>query len=606
MRILSLALAGLVLGPTAIAQVPPQQPAASQTSNTPDTTAPVTTIRKASQLVVVDVVVTDRHGASIHGLTAKDFHVFEGGAEQKISSYEEHRGAIASPAVVTAASQPGFYSNQRLSSESSPLCVILIDSLNTAMNDQSFAHFQLLKLARSLPAGSRVAVFRLGSKLSMLQGFTEDTAALIANLSKKSAGPQQGPFFDDPDLQLSLAAPDLTQGMGGTNGSHLMAINDQNADILKSDLTVAMTLRALRALGLYLSSLPGRKNLVWLAGSFPIDIIPNPAAPAGGLAEGDDRSYLPAIRDLALLLQSGNISVYPVDVRGVVTGTMFSMQTTGAGSPNAQIQAAVQNLTGLAMTNGQMQGVMQTLAGLTGGRAYFNTNDISGSVTEAFNDGSNYYSLSYVPANQNWDGQFRKISVQLGQKDVRLYYRRGFYAEEAGKHKYSYPGPDPSMGTAMIRGTPETSQVSFQLHIAPDSAVRTLTIPAPALQTRDAVKAQPIKGPAQHYAVTYIVRPSDIDFQTAGSDQMRSNLAFTAIAYDTEGKMLNSSTGVFNAPVSTKTYTAIMNDALHISTGMDLPVGRVYLRVGIRDVSTGKIGTLETAVDVGAKNQQMP
>jgi VWFA-related protein len=604
MRTVVTAFAGLIFCVATIAQA---QAPASPTANSPAGPSPVTTIRRNAQLVAVDVVVTDKRGVPVHGLSAKDFHLFEGGAEQKISSYEEHSGAIGSPSVVTAKSQPGFYSNQRMNAEGSPLCVILIDSLNTAMDDQSFMHFQLLKLARSLPAGSRVAVFQLGSKLSMLQGFTEDTAALIATLNTKKAGPQQGAFFDDPDLQLSLAAPDLTAGMGGGNGpGHALAISDQNADMLKNDLTVGMTLRALRALGLYLSSLPGRKNLVWLAGRFPIDILPNQGASAGGLAEADTRSYLPAIRDLALLLQSGNISVYPVDVRGVVTGTMFSAARTGAGRASADIQTSTQNLTGLALTNGQMQGVMQTLAGLTGGRAYFNTNDLSGSITEAFNDGSNYYSLSYVPSNQNWDGKFRRIHLHTDQKDVRLYYRLGYYAEEADKHKYSFPGPDPSMGVAMIHGTPENSQIGFQLHLTPDSDVRTMTIPAPALHARSDVKALPLKGPAQHYSVTYIVKPSDIDFRTAGSDRMQSNLAFTAIAYDGNGKILNSSTGVFNVPINTKTYSAVMNDALHVTTGIDLPVGRVYLRAGVRDVSNGKIGTLETAIDIGADKQQKP
>jgi hypothetical protein len=160
------------------------------------------------------------------------------------------------------------------------------------------------------------------------------------------------------------------------------------------------------------------------------------------------------------------------------------------------------------------------------------------------------------------------------------------------------------MGVAMMHGTPETSQISFRLHLTPDSGVRTMEISAPILQKRDKVKAAVIKGPAQHYAVTYIVKPSDIAFLPAGSDRMHSDLAFSAIAYNAEGKILNSSIGVFNLPISAKTYDAVMHDALHISTGLDLPVGRVYLRLGVHDMSTGKIGTLEAALDVGAEPQR--
>jgi VWFA-related protein len=278
--------------------------------------------------VLVDVVVTDKHGMLIHGLTADDFHVFEGSSEQQISTFEEHRGEAASPAVITASLQPDTYTNQRLSSQSSPLYVILLDSLNTAMPDQSFAHFQLLKLAQSLPAGSRVAVFRLGSKLTMLQGFNEDSAKLIEMLKSNKGDSHMGPFYNDADMSQALSAPDLTAGMGGSRaaGALPMAAQNANADLLRNDLVVSMTLRALGKLGLYLGSLPGRKNLVWLAGSFPLDILPNlnpNLANTNGMsanfAGADTRGYMTAIRDLAFLLQSSNIVVYPIDVRGLMT-----------------------------------------------------------------------------------------------------------------------------------------------------------------------------------------------------------------------------------------------------------------------------------------------
>jgi|SRR5271156_2741266 len=174
------------------------------------------TLHETSPLVLVDVVVTDKHGIPIHGFTVNDFHVFEGGSEQQIGSFEEHRGVAASPAVITASLPPDTYTNQSPSSPGSPLFVILLDSLNTAMSDQAFARFQLLKLAQSLPAGSRVAVFRLGSKLTMLQGFNEDTAKLIEMLKSSKADPQMGPFYEDADMSQALSAPDLTAGMGGS------------------------------------------------------------------------------------------------------------------------------------------------------------------------------------------------------------------------------------------------------------------------------------------------------------------------------------------------------------------------------------------------------
>jgi VWFA-related protein len=572
-----------------------------QWTQAPTSSAP--TIRATAHLVAVDVVVTDKEDFPVHGLTADDFNVVEDHSAQKIESFEEHRGSAAMAEVVTATLQPGTYANHRLSSSEAPLCVILIDSLNTALSDQATAQAELLKLAQALPANSRIAVFRLGAKLSMLQGFTDDTAALVAMLKSKKGRPEMGPFFDDPDLQFALDAPDPGSLVPML---HTMRINVANANQLRSDLVVSQTLQALRTLGLYLSSLPGRKNLIWLSGAFPIDILlssnDHPLIPPQGLGEADTRTYMEAIRNTALLLQTGNIVLYPVDLRGVVDNGLFAAARTGNAMASLDVAGATQAATGFALRNAEIHNTMKTMAALTGGRAFYNTNDISGSIIEAFNDGSNYYSFSYVPTDQNWNGRFRKISVQLFRKDCHLYYREGYYAEDPHKPGNGLPGPDPVMHTAMVRGTPELSGISFQLKVSPDGAVRTLA--NPVLQSRETPVAAQIKGPAQHYSITYVVTPSDIQFAPVGADKVRSNLAFSAIAYDNQGRMLNSNVGFFNAPITNKTYAAVMHDALHIQSGIDLPVGRIYLRVGVHDLNTGKIGAFEIPVEVGAANAQ--
>src|SRR5271156_464425 len=332
-----------------------------------------------------------------------------------------------------------------------------------------------------------------------------------------------------------------------------------------------MTLRALVKLGLYLGSLPGRKNLVWLAGSFPIDILPNlnpHLANTNGMsahiAGPDPRGYMTAIRDLAFLLQSSNIVVYPIDVGGVVDNGLYTGARTGSGTAANEVQTVTQGLGSFALTNGQIQGAMETMASITGGRAYFNTNDISGSIVEAFNDGSNYYSLSYKPTKEHWDGKFRRIEVRVDERDLRLYYRQGYYAEIVDKPKNPFHLPDPGTGAAMLRGTPEVSEIAFQLHLTPDGAVRTIPAAAPALHKRGAWEDEQLSGPAQLYELDLTIQPSDIQFSTVDGGKYQSDITVSAIAYDAQGKMLNTIAGEFNSPLFPATYTAIMHDALHL------------------------------------------
>jgi hypothetical protein len=171
------------------------------------------------------------------------------------------------------------------------------------------------------------------------------------------------------------------------------------------------------------------------------------------------------------------------------------------------------------------------------------------------------------------------------------------------------------MGAAMLRGTPVVPDIGFELHLVPDGAVR--TIPAqspaqsPALRKRDGSQRQ-LTGPAQHYEIDLTIKPSDIQFapvnSEAGGEEYQSNLAISAIAYDAQGKLLNTIVGSFHAPLSSVTYTAVTHEALHLflKPGMDLPVGRVYLRVGVRDLASGKMGAFEIPVDVGSSGQRTP
>ncbi len=457
---------------------------------------------------------------------------------------------------------PDTYTNETNGRSKYPLFVILLDSLNTAMSDQSFAQEELLKLAEELPRGSRVAVFRLGNRLSMLHGSTEDAAELVETIKSKKAAPQLGNFFDDPNLDLALNAPDPTAGMGMKGGpgvtdvQHTFALQDPNEEGIRSDLTIDATIRALKALGLYLSQFRGRKNLVWLAGTFPIDIIPTTGTlglESSGLAGSPDpfrgnRSYTISILDLALLLQSGNIAMYPVDVRGLIDTGLYNSAAVGAQGNGATVAATQLTLAAFAGSNGQMHEIMQTIAHDTGGRAYYNTNDLTGSMMEAFNDGSNYYSISYLPANQKWDGQFRKIRIGVDRDASKLYYRQGYYAKDTDKLRHSFPSPDSTMKTAMLRGSPAVAEIIFSRkgrtgggrseyrgNQAGTEVARRQDVSAadwPGRPLYDRVRDQLFTNPVLYFGC-YLPRPSGLF-----GDRLRCG----------RGKMLNSDIGGFRHP----------------------------------------------------------
>ncbi len=82
---------------------------------------------------------------------------------------------------------------------------------------------------------------------------------------------------------------------------------------------------------------------------------------------------------------------------------------------------------------------MSQLAEDTGGRAFYNTNDLTSAVESAIDTGSNYYTLTYTPANRNRSGSYHEIRVtltgNLRASGYTLSYRHGYYTD--GSHKES-------------------------------------------------------------------------------------------------------------------------------------------------------------------------
>ena len=95
--LLGCAFVAVAFVPPAAAQIhPPDQSAPTQQQ--PSSSA-VPTLRAGTQLVIVDVVVTDKSQKPVHGLKVSDFSLTEENVPQSIKHFEEH--AALTPADAT-------------------------------------------------------------------------------------------------------------------------------------------------------------------------------------------------------------------------------------------------------------------------------------------------------------------------------------------------------------------------------------------------------------------------------------------------------------------------------------------------------------------------
>jgi VWFA-related protein len=461
---------------------PPTSPTTVPATPTSKTqAAPAQTIKTTAQLVVVDVVVTDKNQKPVHGLPAADFTLTEDNAPQVIKNFEEHTALTMADATKFGPMPilpPGIFTNYSPAPANGAVDILLLDTLNTPMADQAYVRQQLLAYLKSTPPGTRLAIFGLTTHLILLQGFTSNPETLKNFLAKGFS--KGSPLLDDQvgggGIQNSQA-----DSLEDNGGDPTLIANLRQFDALQQSFQLQLraqyTLDAMNNIARYLANIPGRKNLIWFSGSFPIDILPdsNLTDPFAVVASSEDE-----FRDTVDLLARSQVAVYPIDARGLMNSPVFSASTSRNYTGAKGIQRMSQDQSKFFTDTAGEHGTMQAMADATGGHAFVNTNGLTQAVATAIDDGSNFYTLAYTPNHSERDGKFRKIKVQLARQGFTLSYRKGYYADDPDKLKTpstkpsdaavipaAGPTASDSLRVAMMRGAPTPRRSSSRSGSSP-------------------------------------------------------------------------------------------------------------------------------------------
>ena len=402
-------------------------PVTIPTPANPPQTQPIPVIKATTRMVTVQVLVRDRSGHPVTGVGENEFQVFEqvppkkDQRPQKIAAFQfVSVAAIAAGDKGSMVMPAGVYSNLvSMQKKPVPPTVLLVDGLNTSVTAQQQVHRQMVKMLKTIPDNVPVSVFLLDRQLHLLQDFTTDPTLLKTAAAKAfsldAAGLAEVEPSEDPEA-LSAQLVDVP-------GAPLEALArfERETFAAQMDIRVQATLDAFRAIARHLSGYPGRKNLLWVSSSFPLQIAPDDVNKFNGLRNYDDRMV-----EVTNALSDARVAVYPLDAGGLQTQTYFNASSRVRGTP-----------TGRAMGNSiQREDVMRfskqesmtTLAEGTGGQICVNDNDLSDCVKRAMDDGASYYELAYYPDSANWEGEFHRIVVKTTHSGVSLSYRRGYYS----------------------------------------------------------------------------------------------------------------------------------------------------------------------------------
>ena len=399
-----------------------------------------------SEVVRVDLIVTDRQGRFVSDLQAHDIQVWEDGKKQQITFFQRqgeddisgaHNDREPFRSADTPAPQP----------DEGAHFVVLLDL-------ESMSFDSLLRVKHSLEAffqshlgaQDRVMLASIKRGLRIHQSFTSDLDKLRGALGEMSFRPQEGisilRFMDEIEAIFSQiqdrAFPQATQP-GVLSQDLESAIREAitRGRLLLTDLEmrISYTCHVMSGLARHLGSLPGRKNVLFYSEGYPLDpgrLLGRIIGKRAGQAAGDSMTAITAshLVDTRLgtnpmgfsKLQSAinqanrfQVSLYSVDARGLLP------------PPGGAEHESFQDYPGLAGREiSAPQEFLTALASGTGGLWFLNNNDLATGLRRVYSDSRRYYLIGYIPDRKKKAPKAHRIKVKLNRKDLTLRYRREY------------------------------------------------------------------------------------------------------------------------------------------------------------------------------------
>ena len=512
----------------------------------PSVSPSATVLRATTRLVVVDVVATDSKGEPVLDLTADDFTVLEDGKPQKISGFSFQRSTAGSVRPSTAHGG-NVFTNTPQYKDATTLNVILLDTLNADLSGKVSARDHLLKYLATEPAIQPTALFTLDTKLTLLSDFTTDTKTLKAVLEEFK------PQSVNKVLDVYTAATPFAL--------HGAPTSERNQET---------TVNALETLARALSGYPGRKNLIWLSQAFPINFFPeivhDDAMPHSGrgvpfqsqygpgiagnpnFKSGETGDFMAAVMKVANQLMNAQVAVYPIDAAGLSKEARFSSI-----------------------------GTMQVMAEQTGGRVFYNSNDLELGIRSSLNDGSTYYTLTYYPENKTWDGKFRTIAVKSTKPGTSLRYRQGYYAIDPG--------------TPTGKKDSEKLARDFSQALGLDSPASTGVIFLAGVE-HPSTGAKPV-------VVNFAIDPHTLAFERKDDGLEHATVSCAVAAFSEKGTLVKEEITNVTAAMKADEFEKMMKgQQFPCKRAIDLKPGSYNLTLGVVDRNSRLMGTTTAWVKV--------
>ena len=584
-------------------------------------------IRLETELVQIDIVVSDKSGKLVRDLRREDFELYEDGKKQQITHFAV--GTAAHPATwlrvekkkPVKESESTVTPTNAASTEMSAgrYIVIAVDDYHLAPENLLIAKRTLQRfITEQLIAGDQVAVATTSGNLGLFQQFTGERAVLERAIDRLSVQTRrvtsstdvphitdyQAELIDRGDQDaLGLAVqeimrlePQFSGGSGGgQNGSRGMGSASGTSPTdraieqakMKARSIVGFnatytrtTLETLDGIIRSLRQLAGRKMLVLLSDGFFLG--------------GNSSSQTFDLRRIVDAATRSGVVIYSIDARGLIAtppGGDASEPSTGVDVTQPGVRARIEQGSIEAKRDG-----LNALAHDTGGFLVVNTNDLNLGLQRILDDNETYYVLAYEPPESRRDGRFHKIDVRIADRpELKVRTRKGYLAPLA---KAKSDQPAPKVAQNQKEKSPE--KAAQEAKAAKDAQIRSgLASLFPLREIPVEVSADFIdtseQGPSA--MINTHIDASALSFSPA-DDFQRDILDMTVVIFDERGKVVHSYGNRFNFKMKSGTVEVAAKQGLSYRYAVPLKPGFYQARLAVREEETARLGSATSWVEI--------
>ncbi len=546
------------------------------------------TFKANANLVIIDVSAKDKGGLTVEGLKAEDFTVMEDGKPQKVAVFEYQRISAKpeplkeltlddqfalpeAPKTTITSSTPGQiqYHDKRL-------MVFFFDFSSMQVPDQLRAQDGALDyLKKNITKDDVVAVLFYASAIQVLSDFTSDRDVLTRVIKGLPIGEAS-----------ELAALADTGDENSEDTQAAFVADESEFNIFSTDKTLAAIEQAAKML----TSFPEKKALVYFSGGVS----------RSGL---DNEAQLQAAINAAT---KANLAIYSIDTRGLTADPPGGGAAKGGSRGSGIFNGSVINSQRSAQL--KSQDTLYTLAAETGGKSFFDSNDIALGIQRTQDAMGSYYLLGYYSSNNALDGKYRKISVKLNNPKLaaKLEHREGYYADKVWG-KLNAQDKEQQLKEALSAGDPATDlplalQIDY-FRVSPTAYLVPVSIKIPG-----SVVALAAKGGAATTQFDFAGQIQDEKHAVVGNVRDKIEIKLnpaTAATVTTAGAPAAAATKPAatpaTAPATTSaaaTPTTSARKSFQYDAGFTLEPGKYRMKFVVRENITGKMGTFDTKFTV--------